>query len=166
MLEVLKIFGISYVIAWGVYLVFLIVLKLSKKSIQDVKKWLANFFNIKFADFIVEFFTFLLAIVLYFPVKNYLYTPTSSQVKEMVLKLYENNPSFLNDILKRKHKKLSDAVNNIKVLYIKKLDSNSFKAYVSYNFLDLKCNAVLHINTIEWGKYFFGFDNVKCYPNF
>ena len=166
MLEFLKIFGISYAIAWGVYLIFLFILKLLKKSIQDVEKWLANFLNIKFAGFILKFFTFILAFVLYIPVKNYLYTPNSFQVKEMVLKLYENDPSFSNDILKEKHKKISDAINNIKVLYIKKLDSNSFRAYVNYNFLDLKCNAVLHINTIKLGRYFFGFDNVRCYPNF
>jgi len=164
MFEFLKIFGISYIIAWGIYLIFLLVLKLFKKSIQDVKKWLANFFNIKFADFIMEFFTFVLAFILYIPIKNFLYTPSPTQVKEMVLELYKNSPSFLNKVLEKQHKNLSDAISNIKVLYIKKIDSNNFKAFVKYKFVGFQCEGTLDISVIQWNKYFFKFDKVNCEP--
>jgi hypothetical protein len=166
MLEFLQIFGISYVLSLIVYGIILIILKLSHKSTTDIKRWLAGIFNINIADLIVELFTIILAIILYFPVKSYLYKPSPKQVKKMVVELYANSPSFLKNILKKHNKDLSAAINDIKVIYIKKVDSNTFKAYVEYNFLGFKCQGVLNINEPEWGKYIFGFDKdeLKCYP--
>jgi len=166
MLEFLKIFGISYLVALGIYLVFLFILKLLNKSTQDVKRWLANFLSVKITDFIMEFFTFILASILYVPIKNFLYTPSTTQVKEMVLDLYKNSPSFLNKVLEKQHKNLSDAISDIKVLYIKKINSNNFKAFVRYKFVDFQCEGTLDINVIQLNKYFFKFDKVNCEPVF
>jgi len=154
--------GFSFIIA-GLIVVFL---KILKKDTVDIRNWLAKYINFQLAEWIVILFPWILAFILYFPVKDFFYTPSKEDVKKMVLKLYKNSPSFLIDVLQKEHKKIEDVVRDINVLYIKKLDDNTFKAYVNYKFLSLKCSAVLNINTIEPGKYFFKFDKVDCYPNF
>lgn len=149
--------GFSFIIA-GLIMFFL---KILKKDTVDIRNWLAKYINFQLAEWIILLFPWILAFILYFPIKDFFYTPSKAEVKKMVLKLYRSSP-----ILKNERVNLNKAVKNINVLYVIKRDSNVFEAEVVYNFLDLKCNGILRIVEPKLGKYVFEFEKNKCYPKF
>ena len=161
MFEYVKLYFISLGFSFIIAVLIIVFLKILKKDTVDIRNWLAKYINFKLAEWIVVFFPWILAFILFFPVKNYLYVPSKEEVKQMVLKLYQNSP-----VLKNKQVNLDKVVRDINVLYIIERDSNVFEAEVTYKFLNLECSGILRIVEPKLRKYVFEFKKNKCYPRF